>query len=158
MEDVSQMTDYMNEMSREDTFISFGGEQLSIKEETQYLKSVLAQMEKREALKIFAFIGNEMVGNADITSEGRRSKHVAILGVTVKDGYRQEGIGQALMEVLVDGAKKLNFRLIELGCFANNPRGLHLYEKFGFKEVGRIPGKYLYKGEYIDSVEMVKEL
>lgn len=158
MDDVSSMTDYMNEMSREDTFISFGGEQLSIEEETTYLSTVLKQMENGDALKVFAFINNEMVGNADITREQRRSKHAAVLGVTIKGTYREEGIGKALMEILIDGAKTLNLRMLELGCFANNPRALHLYEKFGFKEVGRIPGKYLYKGEYIDSVEMVREL
>ena len=62
------------------------------------------------------------------------------------------------MEILIEGARTMNLRMLELSCFANNPRALNLYEKMGFREVGRIPGKYFYKGGYIDSVEMIKEL
>lgn len=158
MEDIPAMTDYMNEISREDTFISFGGEQLSIEAETEYMKTVLQKIEKGEALKVFAFIGGEMVGNADITKEERRSKHVAILGITIKDGYREEGIGRELMNVLIEEAIHMDLRMLQLDCFANNPRAIHLYEKCGFQTVGKIPGKYFYRGGYIDSVVMVKEL
>ena len=156
--DVSLMTDYMNEISKEDTFISFGGEQLTLAEEEKYMDETLDKLKKGDCLKIFAFIGKTMVGNADVNRMVKRSKHVGILGITVKDGFRKEGIGKILMDLLIEGAKKMKLKMIELTCFANNSYALNLYEKTGFRKVGKVPGKILYKGEYIDEVIMVKSL
>jgi ribosomal protein S18 acetylase RimI-like enzyme len=43
-----------------------------------------------------------------------------------------------------------------LGVFSTNRRAIHVYEKLGFRETGRVPNE-IYKGvEYIDHITMTK--
>ena len=70
-----------------------------------------------------------------------------ILLLFVKDEYRNLGIGKKLVEYLYNLSK-----IITLEVSVENYPALHLYEKLGFKEVGRRP-KY-YKG--IDALIMEK--
>jgi len=70
-----------------------------------------------------------------------------ILLLFVKDEFRNQGIGKKLVEYLY----KLS-EIITLEVSVENYPALHLYEKLGFKEVGRRP-KY-YKG--IDALIMEK--
>ena len=43
---------------------------------------------------------------------------------------------------------------IELEVFARNTRGVHLYEKLGFRTEGIMRKRYLKEGEYRDSLIM----
>lgn len=70
-----------------------------------------------------------------------------ILLLFVKDEFRNQGIGKKLVEYLYNLSG-----IITLEVSVENYPALHLYEKLGFKEVGRRP-KY-YKG--IDALLMEK--
>jgi ribosomal-protein-alanine N-acetyltransferase len=70
-----------------------------------------------------------------------------ILLLFVKDEFRNQGIGKKLVEYLYSLSE-----IITLEVSVENYPALHLYEKLGFKEVGRRP-KY-YKG--IDALIMEK--
>ena len=70
-----------------------------------------------------------------------------ILLLFVKDEFRNQGIGRKLVEYLYSLSE-----IITLEVSVENYPALHLYEKLGFKEVGRRP-KY-YKG--IDALLMEK--
>ena len=70
-----------------------------------------------------------------------------ILLLFVKDEFRNQGIGKKLVEHLYNISE-----IITLEVSVENYPALHLYEKLGFKEVGRRP-KY-YKG--IDALIMEK--
>jgi RimJ/RimL family protein N-acetyltransferase len=59
---------------------------------------------------------------------------------------------------MVKESRKAGMKTVELEVFANNPRATHVYEKTGFKEVGRIPKKMLRKERFIDAVVMAREL
>lgn len=158
-EDLQSMTDLMNDISAEDTFISFSGEQLTIKEEVGYLGSQFVEMELGNVIKLFCEIDGKLVGACDVRRESsrrERTKHVGIFGLMIAKDFRGDGIGGALSQAVIDEAKEKisGLKLIWLHCFAINTAALGLYAKLGFKEVGRIPGEILYKGEYIDGVQM----
>ena len=63
-----------------------------------------------------------------------------------------------MMRTLVKESRKAGLKTIELEVFANNPHAIHVYERTGFKEAGRIPKKMLRNGKFIDSVVMSMEL
>ena len=158
VEDAPQMTSYINEISKEDTFINFSGEQLSLEEETKYAKGVIEKMLQGNEVKVLAFVGKELVGSADIIRNVRRMNHFGEMAFSIKKEYRGTGIGHEMMQILIDIAKQLGLRYLELSVFANNIAGHNLYKKVGFKEVGRIPEKFSYRGSYEDAIIMVKKL
>jgi RimJ/RimL family protein N-acetyltransferase len=55
-------------------------------------------------------------------------------------------------------APRLGIEIIALDVFASNARGRRLYEKMGYRVVGRVPRGILREGEYIDDVILTKDL
>lgn len=163
MEDAPALLELVNAISKEDTFIRFSGEVLSLEEETEYLASEIEAIEMGDCVKLFCFVGSELAGCCDIRKDRSlldRKKHVGIFGILVASRFRGEGIGEKLMEATIQEAQKelSGLRLIKLECFSTNVAALALYKKLGFTEVGRIPGGILHKGTHIDAVEMVLAL
>ncbi len=160
---VDQAHRYINELSAEDTFISFSGEELSLKDEAQFLASIFVKMEMREAVFLFCVVDEKLVGICgveQVTELRLRSKHIGSFGLSIGKEYRGEGLGYELAKTTIEEAGKniQDLQLILLKCFANNPPALALYKKLGFVQTGQTPSALFYKGEYVDEVEMVKKL
>jgi RimJ/RimL family protein N-acetyltransferase len=69
--------------------------------------------------------------------ERRRVNHKIRFGLSVDSRYRDRGVGRALIIALLDWAKAHpTIEKIELGVFASNLRGRHLYTSLGFQEEG----------------------
>ena len=64
-----------------------------------------------------------------------------IMNIVIKKSFRNLGIGSMLLKFLVNKAKELNIHHINLEVNSSNLIVIHLYEKFGFKNVG-IRNKY----------------
>lgn len=157
-ENLQAMTEYINELSREDTFISFSGEQITLDEERKYLDDLLLKTEKGNAGELIAVINDNIIGICGFTRKEKRSLHFAEMGISIKKEYRAEGIGKEMMRSLLDLAKQMEIQYMQLSCFANNEVACSLYKKFGFEQVGKIPNKFLYKGDYVDELVFFKEL
>ncbi len=71
--------------------------------------------------------------------------HITLLGV--HPDYRRQGLGQMLLYTLLQNAieKKLKWATLEVE--ASNNCAIALYEKFGFKTVGKRKGYYQKTGE-----------
>lgn len=158
--DAKAMTDYMNTLSKEQTFISFQGEILELKDEENYLKSYLEKIEKGTGVKLMVFVNDNLVGISDIESKTRVEKHVGVFGITLAKEYRGQGVGKVLMEQVLDESKKnlKDLKIVTLSVFANNPSAVNLYKKMGFTEYGNLPKGIIHKGEYIDHIYMYKHL
>jgi L-amino acid N-acyltransferase YncA len=76
----------------------------------------------------------------------------------VAAGARGRGWGAALLSALIDEAKKLEKRAMVGGIDAANAPSLALHRKFGFAEVGRLPGVGTKFGRPLDLVFMQKTL
>jgi RimJ/RimL family protein N-acetyltransferase len=85
-------------------------------------------------------------------------KHHGQLGISVRRGYRDQGIGYEIMMTDLDEARKVGLLLIGLTVSSTNPRAIHLYENVGFKRVGVLPKKLLRGGRFTDEVSMSLEL
>jgi RimJ/RimL family protein N-acetyltransferase len=157
-DDVEQMLHYINTLSKEDTYISRSGEQLTLAEEQKYLDKALENLEKGNGFLLLAIHNNQQVGIADVTRMEGRSKHVGRLNISLAIEFREEGIGSEMISILSDLARKIGLQMLELIVYSVNERGIHVYTKSGFKEVGRIPKKALFHGELVEEVIMVKHL
>jgi GNAT superfamily N-acetyltransferase len=69
-----------------------------------------------------------------------RGAHIANAGYLVGRAHRGRGIGRLLVEDSIARAPGLGFDAIQFNfVFADNP-ARRLYERLGWKEIGRIPG------------------
>lgn len=157
-EDLVAMTDYVNALSSEDTFVSFSGEQLTLEQEKKFLDEVLEKMQKGDCVNLLGFIDNKLIGIANVDRLTRRSNHVGSVGLSIKKEHRGEGVGKEMLTTVLELGKQMGIKMVELSCFANNTSACALYKSTGFNEIGRIPEKFFYKGGYIDSIIFAKKL
>lgn len=102
-----------------------------------------------------------IAGNCGIVSNGnlRRVYHRCGFAIALKENYWKLGIGSAMMEYAFSLAKKMGYEQIELEVVDGNVRAKNLYERFGFKETGKIFRALKYDdGSYRDEYKMVKIL
>lgn len=160
---VDQAQSYINALSKEDTFVSFSGEQLTLKEEAEFLAQVFVWMELQQAMYLFCMVDGQLAGICGIEqlpALRKRGKHVGTFGLSIGQEYRGDGLGFALAQRTIREAEKYipGMKMVILTCFANNVPALALYKKLGFCETGRRVGGLLYRGEFIDEVDMTLAL
>ncbi len=59
-----------------------------------------------------------------------------IMNIVVKKSCRNQGIGNLLLNNLISLCKDLNLLSLSLEVNEDNLPAIHLYEKFGFKQIG----------------------
>lgn len=111
--------------------------------------------------EVGAFAGEKLVGEFGVTQVRPHIKyrHRAVMGISVLKEAWGCGLGSFLMQLAVAQAKANGFEQLELGVYSDNPRAIHLYEKFGFERCGTMPRAFKLKdGTYRDEIMMVKML
>jgi len=58
--------------------------------------------------------------------------HVGRLGMGVKAGFRDQGIGKALLKAALERGFRQGLERVELEVFRSNGSAVHLYEATGF--------------------------
>lgn len=150
MDDVAAMRDYINTISRERTFISYQGEQVTVEDETKFINS--------QALLLTAWCEDKLVGVCGLSVGERTAKHIGNLGISVAKDYRGEGIGRLLMQLTLDEAAKNipQMEIMTLSVFATNDLARAMYKKLEFVEYGNLPKGVKLPDGYADHVFMYK--
>lgn len=156
--DLEDMTDYINTLSQERTYIRFQGEVQSVEDEKKYLEKKLEQIKNRRSVQLMVYAGNTLVGNSNIDLEEGIRKHVGVFGISLAKEFRNRGIGKILMEKVIEESKKNlpDLKIITLTIFGTNKVAFKMYQKFGFREYGRLPKGAMHKGKFIDYIYMSK--
>jgi RimJ/RimL family protein N-acetyltransferase len=99
------------------------------------------------SLALVAEADGDVVGNVLISVERSVvSDHVGTLSICVADGWREVGIGSALVVAAKDWAVERGLAKVALGVFPDNLRAIAVYEHAGFVREGvrrrqyRVPG------------------
>lgn len=160
IDDLQIITNFMNKISKERTFISFQGEEIKLENEKKWLKSTIQKIKNKEKVYIMAFIGKNFVGSSDIDLQDKIKFCQGFFGIIIDKDFRGDGIGKILMEQVIKEAKKnmKNLKIITLEVFGSNSIAQNLYKKLGFVEFGRLPEGIKYKNEFIDEVLMYKKI
>jgi len=148
MELINSLVDEKAEIARTD--------KVTRKDEVEWLPKVLASLEKDELFFLVAEVDRKVVASSDIHILSGNEKHVGVLGIVLKSGFRDLGIGTEMMKTLVEQAMALGLKVLTLQAFATNKRAVHVYEKVGFVQTGRVPKKHFKDGQYVDEVIMTK--
>ncbi|MBP1871120.1 putative acetyltransferase [Ensifer adhaerens] len=106
---------------------------------------------------IIAERDDRIVGMAGLHRNKGRRYHSAMLGISVDDNHRGEGIGKALLTALIDAADNwLGISRIELTVFTDNEAAIALYRKAGFEHEGTHRAYALRNGVLADVIAMAR--
>ena len=100
--------------------------------------------------------GSRLVGYAWIYKFAHpRRKGTGDLAMYLHQEFHNVGLGTAMLNYLLELAKKEGMHKIGLHVIADNKIAVHLYEKFGFKVEGVMKDSYLgADGKYHDEIVM----
>jgi L-phenylalanine/L-methionine N-acetyltransferase len=107
---------------------------------------------------LVAEVEGEVVGSIGLhVQENMRRRHVADIGMMVRDDMQGKGVGSALMAAIIElGEQWLNVSRIELTVYTDNAPAIALYKKFGF-EIEGTHRKYAFRnGDYVDAYAMAR--
>ena len=83
---------------------------------------------------------------------------VEIMNIVVRKVYRNKGVGQILLEELIKISKKTGLSFLNLEVNETNKSAIHLYEKNGFKQIGKRPNYYKENSAIIMQLDLNKKL
>jgi RimJ/RimL family protein N-acetyltransferase len=160
MEDVGELLRFINELSDEKTFIRVQGEHETLKSETKYLKEKLKAIKAKKSVQLLAFYDNKLVGESEIHMLDKTEKHIGIFGISISKGFRGQGLGNQLTNLILKEAKEKipDIKIVTLDVYAQNDIARGLYKKMGFAEYGILPNGISRNGKFEDSVLMYKNI
>ena len=159
VEDARALLEYVQAISGESDFLSFGPGEFE-----------LTEAEEEEVLRRFCAADNQLylVGLVDDTvasgltfSAGRRPRvrHSGELGLSVRKPYWGLGIGSLMLDTLLAWARETGtIKKINLRVRTDNHRAIRLYESRGFVFEGTIHKEIFLDGAYFDHHWMGLEL
>ena len=156
--DAPALLDFINTLSREQTYLLFQGEQQTLEDEERYLDGRLTAIANGTGVQLLAYSNGILAGNTEIDLGWGTNRHVGSLGIAVAQRFREQGVGELLLNAIINEAitHLPELKIIMLEVFGNNTTAINLYTKVGFVEYGRLPGGRLHRGQYVDNVYMYK--
>lgn len=114
-----------------------------------------------EVMSLVACVGEahgEVVGNLALLPEQHpRRRHVASLGMAVRDDWQGRGVGTVLLAAAMDLADNwVQVTRVELDVYPDNEPAVRLYTAFGFEVEGTARGAVFRDGEYVDILKMAR--
>jgi len=149
--DAPRLQENINAIGAEIDFILTEGVGNDIEHEREWIR----QFDGVSSVLFVSEVDGKLVGQADVHS-GRAPKesHVGTLGIAVRDGYRNLGLGRALMERCLEWMRDRQFKKACLQVFSTNGRAISLYKHLGFQIEGIRPRQYRIRGDWVDDVLM----
>jgi ribosomal protein S18 acetylase RimI-like enzyme len=156
-EDLDDFLELINSLVDEKADI-LRNERVSREEEIDWLSKVLSRLEKDETFYMVAEVNEKVVGVSEISTRSGYEKHVGVIGIAIRSGFRDLGVGTHMMQALVEQARKMGLKVLTLSAFATNKRAIHVYEKARFVQTGSVPKKIFKDGDYIDEIILTQVL
>lgn len=85
--------------------------------EVDWLARFLSRLEKGKMVGIVAEVDGRFVGQVEISPGLERSSHLGRLGISLREGYRDVGIGTEMMREAEIQAKDLGLEIVTLEAF-----------------------------------------
>lgn len=153
--EAAQLLEYLDAVRCESQGIMFDAadDLFSLEEERQWVRK---SNESDGEVHVAAVVDDQIIALAGIDRpKFVRQRHIAGLGISIRDKWCDRGLGTLLMRELVGWVREQpELELLTLCVFDNNPRAQAVYRKVGFAEDGRLSKRAKVNGEYIDLIEM----
>jgi RimJ/RimL family protein N-acetyltransferase len=131
--DAKAMLNYLKSVGSETDFLLFGDEgvDLTLEQEAEFLDGI----NKTSHSRMFVVKDNDkIVATAHIQGRTKtRTRHKAVIGISVLKEYWGKGIGSMLLKKLIEFAKdNAHIEILYLEVISTNNRAISLYKKFNF--------------------------
>ncbi len=136
--DAAMLLEYLKQVGGETDNLTFGPEGMpfSVEAEAEFISSMENSIDN---IMLLAKSDDKIVGCASLNRLPRRMKHRGDFAISVAKDYWNKGIGSQLLNNIIAFAKENNFEIIDLQVRSDNENAIHLYEKYGFKKIGKHP-------------------
>ena len=159
VEDARAVLDYIEDISSESDFLSFGpGEfELTEAEEEDFLRKC---RDLDNQLYIVGLIDDTVASTLAFSAGPRpRVRHSGEFGMSVRKQYWGLGIGSLMLDTLIDWARATRIvKKINLRVRTDNKQAIALYKRRGFVIEGTIHQEIFLDGKYFDHYWMGLEL
>lgn len=157
--DATKMVEYVLVIGGESDNLTFGKNEFDLTVEKEEL--IIESMNSRDnSIMIVGEIEGNIVSMLSMGCGTRpRTRHVGEFGITVKKPYWGHGIGNAMIDYMIEWARNTHIiRKINLRARIDNKNAIALYKKHGFKEEGIATRDLYINGSFYDSLIMGLEI
>jgi RimJ/RimL family protein N-acetyltransferase len=145
----------LNIIGGESDNLLFGANEMdfTLEQEEQFIESMNSST--TSALFIGTVDGRIICAGSLSTPYRERISHRGDVAMSVLKEFWRFGVGTYLMHEIIEFAKKSGkLEILHLGVKADNLSAIKLYEKIGFREIGRVPKFFKINGKYYDEILM----
>jgi RimJ/RimL family protein N-acetyltransferase len=152
--DAKDIIDYIHKIAGESNNLTFGEGEFEVTISQEDMIQKVSEADNK--LFLVVLHDGKIIGNLSYMGGNRpRTRHMGDLGMTVLKSYWGQGIGSGMLEYLIEWSKNNPIiRKINLQVKVDNKNAIKLYEKFNFKNEGRIKRFFLIDGEFYDAYSM----
>ena len=157
-DDAEKMISYLNQVSGESDYLLYGENEFNVPIEGVKRKLAMSKASEN-SIVLIALENEQIIARAELEGYyAARIRHRAKFSISVKKEYWNQGIGTEMLKRIVEQAKKMKIRVIELEVLSDNVRGINLYHKMGFMDIGTYKDYFSVNGMFKDAVVMQKIL
>ncbi len=156
VDDAEKMISYLNIVGGESDNLMHGAEGFKVPVEG-VKRRIQASHEADNSVILIALAEGEIIARAELSGyPSPRLHHNATLSIAVRKDYWNKKIGTRLMTEIIECARKMNLRNIELEVIADNKAAIALYHKMGFTDIGVYKNWWCVNNNYSDAIVMQK--
>ena len=148
--DAEKLMNHMNTTIHDKEYLA-KQKKITKQESVKLLREIIKDVRKAKNIHILIEMDGKIAGYSSVTvNELDAAKHTAKIHISIFKKIRDMGIGTKLIKTLIEHSKLLKIKILQINVFELNKRAIHVYEKIGFKCVGRIPKGRNHYGKYCD--------
>ena len=156
IDDAEEMISYLNIVGKESDNLMHGSNGFNVPVEA-VKRRIQASHDADNSVIMIAQAGEKIIARAELDGyPGERLHHNARFSISVRKDYWNMKIGTRLITEIIERARKMNLRNIELEVVADNKAAIALYHKMGFSDVGVYKNFWFADNVYSDAIIMQK--
>ena len=157
-DDAEKMILYLNQVGGESDNLLYGENEFIVPVEGVKRKLAISK-ESENSIVLIAIENEQIIARAELEGYyAARIRHRAKFSISVKKEYWNQGIGTEMIKRIIDQAKTMKIRIIELEVITDNLRAISLYHKMGFTDIGIYKNYFFVNGLFKDAVIMQNNL
>ena len=157
-DDAENMILYLNQVGGESDNLLHGENEFKVPVEGVKHKISMSK-DSENSIILIALDNEQIIARAELQGYyPARIRHRAILSISVRKDYWNQGIGTEMLKRIIEHAKEMKIKVIELEVISDNDRGINLYHKMGFDDIGIYKEYFYVNGMFKDAVVMQKIL